>query len=335
MQIVLIPSLKEIPLIYSLSNMKECYQSCRICGRDCGTDRQKRKGWCGQTDEIRLAWAGLHFGEEPPVTGSGGSGTLFFSGCTLGCPFCQNFQISRYGMGREVSSQEFIELCRALQGAGAENLNLVTPSHFIPSLAELLPRLKGEGVDLPVVWNSSGQELPEALDMVIPHIDIFLPDMKTLDSRVALEYYRFEDYPRIARASLERMMEVRPLELDSRGVMKKGVLLRHLILPGELESTREVLEWFAHQGKDRALLSLMSQYTPVKTPDFPEPRPDRYLSEEEYDQVLYWLSEYDLEEGYIQELITGSDWLPDFNDPRPFSSELSRAVWHWGEGSLV
>lgn len=311
------------------------YKECRLCGRDCGVDRTKEIAFCGQSDTLRMAWAGLHFGEEPPITGSGGSGTLFFSGCTLGCPFCQNWQISRHGMGRDVSKEEFLEICRVLQNNGAENLNLVTPSHFIPSLAELLPLLKREGVDLPIVWNSSGQEDPGALKLVMDSIDIFLPDLKTLDSRVAREIYRFESYPDIAEAALKRMIESRPLELDDRGVMQRGVLLRHLILPGEIESTRAVLEWFAHEGKGKALLSLMSQYTPVTTPDFQDVRPNRYLSKDEYDQVLEWLEEYDLEDGYIQELITGCDWLPDFNESSPFSSELSKTLWHWKEDFLT
>ena len=314
--------------------MKDSYRQCRVCGRNCNTDRTGNQGWCGQSDKIRLAWAGLHYGEEPPVTGEGGSGTLFFSGCTLGCPFCQNWQISRQGMGRELTDREFLDVCRAVADAGAENLNLVTPSHFIPGLSGILPRLKDEGITLPVVWNSSGQESPDALEDVVPYIDIFLPDLKTLDTRVARDYYRFEEYPRIAEKALVKMIRNRPLELDGRGVMKKGVLVRHLILPGELDSTRGVLEWFARVGKDRALLSVMSQYTPVKTPDFPEPNPGRFLSEKEYEQVLQWLCDYDLEDGYIQELITGDEWLPDFHNPRPFSSELSKAVWHWKEGFL-
>ena len=286
------------------------YEQCRLCGRNCGINRRTDHGWCGQTSSLRLAWAGLHFGEEPPVTGNGGSGTIFFSGCTLGCPFCQNWQISRHGMGRDVADREFFQICRSLQDAGAENLNLVTPSHFIPGLADILPRLEEEGIDLPVVWNSSGQESPEALEVVYPHIQIFLPDMKTLDNRVAREYYRFKKYPEIAGEAIKNMIAARPLEMDERGVMKKGVLIRHLILPGEIDSTREVLEWFARYGKDRALLSLMSQYTPVPTPDFPDVKPDRYLSQEEYDQVLELLYEYDLEEGFIQELITGERLAP-------------------------
>jgi len=317
----------------SIMNMNS-YGSCRLCGRDCGTDRTVSAGWCGQKDSLRLAWAGLHFGEEPPLTGTGGSGTLFFSGCTLGCPFCQNWQISRDGMGREVSYEEFAAICRALMDAGAENLNLVTPSHFIPTLAEYLPRLREEGITLPVLWNSSGQERPDALAMVIPHVDVFLPDLKTLDARIAREYYRFEDYPSVAEGALLEMIRRRPLELNSEGVLKRGVLIRHLILPGELESTRGVLEWFRDNASDRAMLSIMSQYTPVISPAYPEIRPDRYLNEEEYEQVLVWLEEYGLEEGFIQELVTGSDWLPDFNNLSPFSSELSRPLWHWKEGFI-
>ena len=284
------------------------------------------------SDTLRLAWAGLHFGEEPPVTGEGGSGTVFFSGCTLGCPFCQNYQISREGMGRDITGEEFLVLVKKLKEAGAENLNLVTPSHFIPSLEELLPEVRAMG--LPVVWNSSAQESAEALEKIFPLVDIFLPDMKTLDSRVADHYYHYKKYPEVAKTSIEEMVRRKPLIFDERGVMKQGVLLRHLVLPGELESTREVFHWFSENLKDRALLSIMSQYTPVVSPAYPHPDPSRYLDEDEYDIVMNMLVDFDLEEGFIQEWITGSDWLPDFNQSRPFSSELSRAVWHWKEGYL-
>ena len=310
--------------------MNTSYQSCCLCGRQCGTDRTaSHSGFCGMTDTLRLAWAGLHFGEEPPVTGTGGSGTVFFSGCTLGCPFCQNYQISRQGMGRDITDEEFLSLARKLKEAGAENLNLVTPSHFLPSLKKLLPVVREMG--LPVVWNSSAQESVEALEEIFPLVDIFLPDLKTLDARVADRYYRYRNYPEIARQSIKKMAAQKPLVLDERGVMKQGVMVRHLVLPGEMESTRQVFRWFSENLKDEALLSVMSQYTPVVSLEYPEPDPSRYLNEEEYDEVMEMLEEYDLEEGFIQEWITGSDWLPDFNKPNPFSSELSRKIWHWKE----
>lgn len=308
------------------------YGECRLCGRDCGIDRRLHRAGCGSADVLELAWGGLHFGEEPPLVGRGGSGTVFFSGCTLGCPFCQNYQISREGMGRQVDDEEFLAIARRLQEEGAENLNLVTPSHFIPSLRSLLPLVRRGG--LPVVWNSSGQERDRALASVIPHVDIFLPDLKTLDSRVAGEYYHFSRYPSIVEPSLREMARQKPLVLNEDGVMKQGVLIRHLVLPGELDATEEVFRWFGRHMKGRALLSVMSQYTPVVSPDYPHPRPSRYLSETEYARVLDMLQRYDLEEGFIQEWITGSDWLPDFNKKNPFSSDLSRALWHWKEGFI-
>ncbi len=311
------------------------YKECRLCGRQCAVDRStggSGSAWCGSSDTITLAWAGLHFGEEPPLVGEGGSGTVFFSGCTLGCPFCQNYQISRGGMGRKVSDDEFIELTCRLKAMGAENLNLVTPSHFIPGLRELLPQVRAEG--LPVVWNSSGQERAEAMKEIFPHVDIFLPDLKTLDRRIARDYYKFAPYPSIVEPALREMAERRPLEFNEDGVMKQGVLVRHLVLPGELDSTGEVLSWFSKNLKGKAMISIMSQYTPVVSPDYPDPNPDRYLSEDEYDRVVDMLVDYGLEDGFIQEWITGSDWLPDFNRTNPFSSELSRPLWHWDRGYI-
>jgi len=309
------------------------YCSCSLCGRNCGADRRFVKAYCGGSDRIKLAWAGLHFGEEPPLVGEGGSGTVFFSGCTLGCPFCQNYQISRQGMGRELDEGEFLDIVHRLRDEGAENLNLVTPSHFIPSLEELLPRIREDG--FPLIWNSSGQESSESMKGIFPLVDIFLPDLKTLDSRVAKAYYHYEKYPEIAASVILDMATSRPLVLDNHGVMKQGLLLRHLVLPGELESTAQVLKWFARHLKGRAMLSIMSQYTPVKSPEFPRPQPDRYLNGNEYDTVLEMLSEYHLEDGFIQDWITGSDWLPDFNRANPFSSDLSRPLWHWKEGFSV
>ena len=308
------------------------YENCRLCGRECGVNRTLERAYCGSSDKINLAWAGLHFGEEPPLVGKGGSGTVFFSGCTLGCPFCQNYQISRQGMGREIDDEDFLVIARRLKEEGAENLNLVTPSHFIPSLSTVLPVLRKEG--FPIVWNSSGQESAEALRAVFPHVDIFLPDLKTLSSEIAAEYYNFKKYPSIVEPAIREMVKQRPLSFDENGVMKRGVLVRHLVLPGELDSTEEVLQWFSKNLKGRALLSIMSQYTPVVSPDYPDPSPSRYLSETEYDRVIHMLHRYDLEDGFIQEWITGSDWLPDFNRTNPFSSDLSRALWHWKDGFI-
>ncbi len=306
------------------------YENCRLCGRLCGINRNKKTGFCQSGVSMKIAWAGLHYGEEPPVSGRGGSGTLFFTGCTLGCPFCQNYQISRGGMGREISGNEFLKIARRLKEAGAENLNLVTPSHYAPSLLPLMPEVQKLG--LPVVWNSSGQERipPE----IFPYIDIFLPDFKTLTPEIAQKYYHYKAYPETAAASLLTMAERRPLTYNAQGCLTKGVLLRHLVLPGELKGTRDFLAWFKDNLKDRVLLSIMSQYTPVPTPDYPRPQPARFLKKTEYLEVLEMLDDFGLEEGFIQDYVTGDDWLPDFERPNPFSSDLSLPVWHWKEGFI-
>ncbi|MDR1174735.1 MAG: radical SAM protein [Treponema sp.] len=278
------------------------------------------RGYCGETAALRLACASIHRGEEPPVTGQGGSGTIFVSGCNLGCTFCQNWQISRrtdaQTMGREVSSEEFAAICIALEEKGAENINIVTGSHAIPAIAEGIDRAGERGLKIPVLWNSSAYETEEALEILIPRVDAWLPDLKTLDPALASRYFNAVDYPERAKATILKMLSL-PHSL---------IIVRHLILPGHLESTREVLQWLAH----RAIVSIMTQFTPVNGTDNM-----RYVNQEEYEQVLDWLGELGIEEGYCQEPARSSDWLPDFGRRNPFSargddaSELSSPVWHW------
>jgi putative pyruvate formate lyase activating enzyme len=295
-----------------------------MCPRACGTDRiAGNVGFCGEGAGLRLAFAGLHRGEEPPLSGKGGSGTIFVSGCNLGCAFCQNWQISTGGgdkrLGRAVSPEEFTALCLELQNRGAENINIVTGSHAVPAIAQCLSAAKTAGLRLPVLWNSSGYENPETLELLDGHIDTWLPDLKTLDSDLAARFFNAPDYPTAAARAILWMMRHRP----------GGVIIRHLILPGYLESTRAVLRWFAdnangHHGP--AQLSLMTQYTPIEGDKH---APGRFLDKREYATVLGWLEEFGIEDGFCQELVTGNDWLPDFNRPNPFASNLSVAVWHF------
>ena len=303
--------------------MTDLYTSCKLCPRNCGVNRLAgEKGFCGETAALRIGAAVIHRGEEPPLVGTGGSGTIFISGCNLGCAFCQNYQISQgegcgQSLGREVSAEEFAGICTMLRDKGAENINIVTGSHAIPKIVEGLIAAKKAGVKLPVLWNSSGYEKIEALELLKDYVDIYLPDMKTLDSEIAAKYFNAPDYPQTAAAAILKMTE-------TKGAPEK-VIIRHLILPGCLESTRSVLRWFADNAKDRAMLSLMTQYTPI--PNIKRPMPNRYLKEEEYETVLGWLEEFKIEDGFCQELVTGNDWLPDFRRQNPFSSELSVPVW--------
>ena len=333
--------------------MKDLYKSCRLCPRGCGVNRLAgEKGFCGETAALRIAAAVIHKGEEPPITGTGGSGAVFISGCNLGCSFCQNYQISHndnmrraqrnpQSAGREVSPGEFAAICAALRGKGAENINIVTGSHAVPGIIEGITAARENKVLLPVLWNSSGYDSIEALELLSGYVDIFLPDLKTLDSKIAEKYFNAPDYPDRAKAAILKMIDITRQKQHSAlnqytGVSK--VIVRHLVLPGCLDSTRSVLRWFADNAKDRAMFSLMTQYTPVLNKKTETAKnfysnekqiPDRFLSAKEFETVLNWLDEFEIEDGFCQELITGSDWLPDFNRTNPFSSELSVPVWSW------
>jgi putative pyruvate formate lyase activating enzyme len=308
------------------------YKSCWLCPRNCGVDRLAGEiGFCGETAVLRLAAALLHFGEEPPLVGKGGSGTIFVSGCNLGCAFCQNYQISqgeerngakRDALGKIVSAEEFASVCAALRDKGAENINIVTGSHAIPAIIEGIRAAREKGVRLPVLWNSSAYESSRALELLKDHVDIYLPDLKTLDGGIAAKFFNAPDYPQTAAAAILKMADM--------AKAREKVIVRHLILPGYLESTRDVLRWFAQNVKDRAVLSLMTQYTPVSgKASALNDIPKSFLSREEYDTVMGYLEEFNIDDGFCQELVTGSDWLPDFNRHNPFSSELSVPVWHF------
>jgi len=342
------------------------YRDCRLCPRLCGVDRTAgRRGFCGQGDRLRLAWAGLHFGEEPPVTGRGGSGALFFSGCTLGCPYCQNEQLSRHGMGREISEAELSRLMLGLQAEGAENINLVTATQFVPGVLAAARRAREDGLRIPLLWNSAGYERLETLDLLETEIDVYLPDCKTLDEKVSRRILGAGDYPEVARLALERMAAARPLALDGEGLrLRRGVMIRHLVLPGLLESTRRVLGWFAETLKGRALLSVMFQYTPnvraLAAAGQVEDGPDgaagsprarggaapgrravrggrvsrRRLLPPEMRRVLGWLEELGIDEGFVQEAAEEDTWLPDFARSNPFPPGQAVPLWHWREGTV-
>lgn len=309
------------------------YAPCLLCPRACAVDRTRgRTGVCGETSVVRAACACLHFGEEPPVTGSGGSGTVFFTGCTLRCRACQNAQLSREGFGAGLSSGALADIFLALQRAGAGNVNAVTGTHFLPGILEAWDAARARGLSIPLVWNSSGYETVEVVRTLAPRVAFFLPDLKTLDPRLAAYWFRAPEYPPVAREALLAMVGERPLERAPDGTPVRGVIVRHLVLPGRIDATRQVLAWFAEHLAGRALLSLMSQYTPIPTQPV-EPPFDRPLSAAEWGEALATLDGLGIDDGYVQELVSGSEWLPDFSLERPFSAELSRMVWHARDGS--
>jgi putative pyruvate formate lyase activating enzyme len=314
--------------------MTSLYDDCRLCPRACAVDRTSGEtGYCGEGSLVRAACACLHFGEEPPITGAGGSGTVFFTGCTLKCGFCQNWQVSRCGAGAAVSAEELARIFLRLQAEGAENVNIVTGTQFAPSILDALALARARGLAIPMVWNSSGYETPETVGMLAGEASFFLPDLKTLDPELARRHFNAFDYPKAAKAALLAMAEARPLRWNHE-MPVSGLIVRHLVLPGHLSETREALSWFAANLSGRALLSLMFQYTPIPGQELPAPL-DRMVTEEEHGRALSFLDELGIEEGYFQEPVPDSGWLPDFSRAKPFSSGLSRMVWHHRDGAPV
>ena len=253
------------------------YSECTQCPRNCKANRTNGShGFCGETEELKIATACLHFGEEPPVTVFGGSGTIFFTGCTLHCAFCQNYQISQQGMGAAVDSTTFTQMCLKLQSLGAENINLITGSHHVPKIREYLLDARNAGVTIPFAWNSSAYESVEMLEQLKGIVDIWLPDLKTLNPMMSEQLFKAADYPSVAKRAIRWMLENTPMNIvevngtsketgkkETKEKMLSGTIIRHLVLPGRLSDTQMTLDWLKKHADGNACISLMSQYTPV------------------------------------------------------------------------
>lgn len=319
------------------------YTDCRQCPRECKVNRTEKKcGFCGETDELRAALACLHFGEEPPITVTGGSGTLFLTGCTLRCAFCQNYQISQGGYGKALSSSDFTSICLTLQDSGAENINIVTGSHCIPRLAEYIYNAQQKGCEIPFCWNSSAYESIETLHLLQPLVKIWLPDFKTTSQTLSKKLFGAEDYPSIAKEAILWMIKNYPLKIerkkDGREKMLEGVIVRHLFLPGHFDDTAEILLWLKKNADSRAYISLMNQYTPV---NFKEDRrnhekrmeslsslENRLVCKEEDSDLRDLIDIYNFKNLFYQELSNDTSWLPDFTAKQPFPNALSKTIWH-------
>lgn len=246
---------------------------CDICPRMCGVDRTKgEKGACRTGRRARVASFGPHFGEEPPITGIHGSGTVFFSQCNLHCVFCQNVDISHYEEGEALSPESIAAIFLSLQRLGCHNVNLVTPTHVTPQIVEALSAAAERGLSLPVVYNCGGYERVETLRDLEGLVDIYMPDVKFLDPGPAERYCGAPDYPDAVRAAVKEMArQVGPLVLDRRGIARRGLLVRHLVMPGGASTTRKVIDLLAEEIGPDVCLNLMDQYRPCgRAPEFPE-----------------------------------------------------------------
>lgn len=286
---------------------------CFLCPRSCGADRENgERGFCGLGALPVVARAAAHFGEEPCISGSCGSGTVFFSGCNMHCVFCQNREISIIGQGKQVSVTRLAEIFAELEGSGVHNLNLVTATHFTDKVVEALKLAKPE---IPVVWNSSAYESVETLKMLEGYVQVYMPDLKYSSSDAALRYSGARDYPEVAkRAILEMYRQTGPFVMDEEGLLKSGVLIRHLILPDRLDDAFDVMDWVSeHFPKNGVLFSLMSQFVPLANKE-KYPELDRLLTKEEYERAQSYLSLSGIENGYFQELSSAtSELIPDFD----------------------
>lgn len=293
------------------SFMKEC----RVCPRNCSVDRlSDQKGFCRAGAEIILARAALHMWEEPCISGKEGSGAVFFSGCSLGCKFCQNGQISRGQTGKKVTADRLADIFLELQQQKANNINLVTAGHFLPQVAEAIEKSRNRGLQIPVVYNSSGYEKSEMLKLLEGLVDIYLPDFKYMDPELAEKYSYARDYPEVAREALKEMVrQTGTPEFDRQGIMKKGVIVRHLLLPGHVKDSRRVLEYLLSTYGKEIYISLMNQYTPMPAMK-DDPRLSRKVTDREYQRLIDYGIQLGLENGFIQEGETAKEsFIPEFN----------------------
>ncbi len=288
---------------------------CTLCPRMCHADRSAgQTGFCRMTDVIYGARAALHFWEEPCISGAKGSGAVFFSGCTLRCIFCQNEAIAAGAYGKAVTLARLAEIFLELQAQGAANINLVTACHFAPMVVEALRAAKRQGLAIPVVYNSSGYERPETLRLLESVVDIWLPDFKYMDEKLAREYSAAADYPEIAKAALAEMVRQQSCcEFDAEGYMTKGVIVRHLILPGHVKNSRAVLQYLHETYGEQIYISVMNQYTPM--PAVSERPPlNRKVTKREYARVLDFALDLGIEQGYFQDGGTADEsFIPLFN----------------------
>jgi putative pyruvate formate lyase activating enzyme len=289
-----------------LSRVREAYRrlaACDLCPHDCGVNRIRgKRGICGAGLLPKIASANVHRGEEPPISGTRGSGTIFFSGCSLKCRFCQNFPISQLGNGEEITTAGLAQRMIKLQRQGVHNINLVTPTHYLPQILAALCLAIPQGFRLPIVWNSSGYEKVDALRLLDSIVDIYLPDMKYAAGEPAEAISGAPGYPEINRGAVSEMLrQVGHLQLDDDEIAVSGLIIRHLVLPEGRAGSRKTLRWIAEHLGTETHVALMSQYFPAhlasKTPGI-----DRTLTTTEYDAAVEALEEGGLDNGWVQEL---------------------------------
>ena len=289
-------------------------ECCNICPRNCKVNRNNKEiGFCKASNKIKIARYSLHYWEEPCISGDKGSGTIFFSGCNLKCIFCQNYELSFNNIGKEISIEEFASICLELQENKALNINLVTPTVYIPLIKEGLILAKKKGLIIPIVYNSSGYESVDSLKELDGLIDVYLPDFKYYDNDLAIKFSQANNYLEITSLALKEMYRQVGTPKFKGDIMKKGVIVRHLLLPNHIDDSKKVIKYLYDTYKDGIYISIMNQYTPVR-------KIDKYkelnntVTDSEYDKLINYACDLGITKAFIQEGETCKEsFIPDFN----------------------
>lgn len=293
--------------------MNKLLKCCNLCPRKCGINRYEQKGVCGATNKIKLAHYSLHMWEEPIISGSKGSGTIFFSNCNLKCLYCQNKKISLDGYGKIISNKKLGEIMLELQDKGAHNINLVTPTHYVPQIATILHKLKGDALKIPVVYNTSSYENVGTIMIMRNLVDIYLADLRYFDDDLGKKYSMCEDYFETATMAIDEMYrQVGKCELGNDGLLKKGLVVRVLILPGHTRDAKEIINYLYKTYKDDIYISIMNQYTPINKCKYANL--NRRITEQEYDEVIDFAISIGVKMAFIQEGETAKEsFIPKFD----------------------
>lgn len=278
-------------------------EKCNICPHKCGINRNDGKaGRCKSKDTVKIALYSVHNFEEPCISGEKGSGTIFFSNCTMNCIYCQNYEISQEGKGKEITIQELADIFIKQQERNVQNVNLVTPTSYVPQIIEAITLAKEKGFNLPIVYNTNGYENVETIKMLNGYIDIYLPDLKYYFNELGEKYSKVKNYFEIATEAIKEMYnQVGAPVLDDNGIMQKGLMIRHLILPNNIENSKQVLKWIKENMNSNVYVSIMAQYFPTyKAKE--SSNLNRKLTKAEYEEIENYLYDLELENGYIQEL---------------------------------
>ena len=291
----------------------ELLKHCMLCPKKCGVNRYEMVGACGAGHKIKLAYFSLHMWEEPVLSGDHGSGTIFFSHCNMKCLYCQNKKISIDGYGKLISNKRLGEIMLELQEKGAHNINLVTPTHYVPNIASVLHKIKGKELKIPVVYNTSSYENVGTIMMMNHLVDIYLADLRYFDDQLGINYSGCRDYFENATMAIDEMYrQVGECEFDANGLLKKGLIIRVLILPGHLDDAKKIIRYIYQTYGDDVIISIMNQYTPIHPCIYQNL--NRKLTEEEYDEVIKYALELGVTNSFIQDAESASEsFIPDFD----------------------